>query len=98
MRLRFALRALRKTPWYSLSAIAVLAVAIGLGTVVFAVVDGLLFKSLPYKNPDELSVLRAETGAFPRQDLSPLAWQEVEGWTGAIPELAWTAVGARVSE
>ena len=71
----------------SLSAIAVLAVAIGLGTVVFAVVDGLLFKPLPYQNPDELSVLRAEAGAFPRQDLSPLAWQEIEGWTSAIPEL-----------
>ena len=51
MRLRYALRALRQTPWYSLSAIAVLAVAIGLGTVVFAVVDGLLFKPLPYQNP-----------------------------------------------
>jgi putative ABC transport system permease protein len=97
MRLRYALRALRRTPWYSLSAIAVLAVAIGLATVVFAVVDGILFKPLPYQNPDELRVLRAESGAFPRQDLSPLAWQEIEGWTSAIPELAWTAVGAEVT-
>jgi putative ABC transport system permease protein len=98
MRLRYALRALRHTPWYSVSAIAVLAVAIALGTVVFAVVDGLLFKPLPYKSPGELNVLRAEAGALPRQDLSPLAWQEIEGWTSAVPELAWTAVGARVSE
>jgi putative ABC transport system permease protein len=98
MRLRYALRALRHTPWYSVSAIAVLAVAIGLGTVVFAVVDGLLFKPLPYKSPGELNVLRAEAGAVPRQDLSPLAWQEIEGWTSAVPELAWTAIGSRPTE
>ena len=43
-------------------------------------------------------MLRAEAGAFPRQELSPLAWQEIEGWTSAVPELAWTAVGARVTD
>jgi putative ABC transport system permease protein len=98
MRLKYALRALRKSPWYSASAIAVLAVAIGLGTVVFAVVDGLLFKPLPYKHPDELNVLRAETSASPSRELSPVAWQEIERWTEAVPEIAWTAVGARATE
>jgi hypothetical protein len=98
MRIWHALKSLRRTPWYATSAIAVLSVAIGLGTVVFAVVDGLLFKSLPYRTPEDLSVLRAEAGALPSKDLSPVAWKEIERWTNAIPEAGWTAVGARVAE
>jgi predicted permease len=98
MRIWHALKALRRTPWYTSSAIAVLSVAIGLGTVVFAVVDGILFNSLPYRNAEELRVLRAEAGALPGKDLSPVAWQEIEGWTSSVPEVAWTAIGGRVTE
>jgi hypothetical protein len=89
---------LSRAPWFTACAIAVLAVAISLATVVFAVVDGVLFRSLPYQRPHELVVLRAESRATPRWELSPVAWQEIESWTRANPDVPWTAVGSRVSD
>ena len=44
---RYALRTLRQSPWYSAMVISVLGVGMALATVVFAVVDGVLFKPLP---------------------------------------------------
>src|SRR5438445_6672734 len=52
--LRYALRQLRKNPGFS--AIVVLTVALGIGatTAMFSLVDGALFRSLPYPHADEL--------------------------------------------
>src|SRR3954447_18954902 len=52
--LRYGLRALRKSPAYSLVAIATLAIGIGAGTSVFSVVGAVLMRPLPYSTPDQL--------------------------------------------
>ena len=52
--LRYGLRALRKSPAYSLVAIATLAIGIGAGTSVFSVVGAVLMRPLPYSAPDQL--------------------------------------------
>ena len=44
---RFALRLLRRNPGFSAMAVLVLALAIGVNTAAFGLVDALLFKSLP---------------------------------------------------
>jgi predicted permease len=51
---RFALRWLRKSPGFTLVAVASLAVGIGFNTALFAVVDSLLFRPLPVEHPREL--------------------------------------------
>ncbi len=51
---RFALRWLRKSPGFTLVAIASLAAGIGFNTALFTVVDALLFKPLPVSRPDQL--------------------------------------------
>ena len=51
---RYGLRALRKSPAYSLVAIATLAIGIGAGTAVFSVVGAVLLRPLPFTAPDEL--------------------------------------------
>lgn len=52
--LRYGMRALRRRPGFSAVALVTLSLGISATTVVFAVVDGVLLKPLPYPKPDRL--------------------------------------------
>src|SRR3954471_5773054 len=55
---RVALRAFRRTPGFSLPAIATLAVGIGATTAIFATLSAVLLKPLPYPSADDLYNIR----------------------------------------
>lgn len=56
--LRFAWRRLRHAPGFTLVAVLTLAVAVGANTAVLSVADGVLFRPLPFHEPDRLFLLQ----------------------------------------
>src|SRR6187551_3937025 len=55
--LRFAVRGLIRSPLFSVVAILSLALGIGANTAIFTLIDQILLRKLPVKNPDELVML-----------------------------------------
>jgi len=62
--LRFALRQLRRSPAFALTAILTLALGIGANTAIFSLIDQALLKSLPVRDPDSLVVLEGTGKAW----------------------------------
>ncbi|MGH9623376.1 MAG: permease prefix domain 1-containing protein, partial [Bryobacteraceae bacterium] len=56
--LRHSLRRLRRRPGFTTIAVATLALGIGATTAIFSVVNGVLFKPLPYPHPEKLITVR----------------------------------------
>jgi len=60
--LKFAFRQLLKNPGFTAVAVLTLALGIGANTAIFSVIDAVLIKMLPVRNPDELVALNHAGG------------------------------------
>jgi predicted permease len=68
--LRLALRGLRRSPLFATVAILSLALGIGANTAIFTLLDQLLLRQLPVRNPEEL-VMLYQTGAHMGSNMGP---------------------------
>jgi putative ABC transport system permease protein len=91
--IRYALRTLRRSPAFSLSAILALALGIGANTAVFSVVHAVLLKRLPYAEPDRLVKLSERHPADGVQDGAVSAGTFVD-WRARSRSLTGLAVYA----
>ncbi len=70
--IRYALRQLRRSPGFTVTAILMLSLGIGSSVAIFAFVDAALIKPLPYSDPNRLVDVTERAVLFPRSDLSYL--------------------------
>ena len=80
--LRHGVRLLRRTPGTTLLAVGVLALGIGATTGIFTVVDALLIRQLPYREPERIALL-FEAAAASRSDLDAVAPANFIDWQSA---------------
>src|SRR5436189_5206320 len=65
--LKFALRQLLKNPGFTAVAVLTLGLGIGANTAIFSMIDAVLIKSLPVKDPERLVALTAVAGVEERE-------------------------------
>jgi hypothetical protein len=93
--LRLAWRSLRRSPAFAASAILTLAIGIGGSTATFSIVDAVLLRPLPFRDPDRLVRIWEAHPAdgTDRFDVSAANFDDWRRRSAALEDLALFSVG-----
>src|ERR1041385_4384154 len=94
--IRYAVRTLRKSPGFTTTSVAVLALAIGANTAMFSVLNAVLLRPLPYRSPEQLAMLWTEDPTQNLREGRSALW-DVEQWRGQSQTFADMATFDSVS-
>jgi putative ABC transport system permease protein len=88
--LRYGIRGLRKRPGFTLIAVITLALGIGANTAIFSVVNAVLLKPLPFKDPDRLAIIweDATFAGFPRNTPAPANYVDWKTQSHSFEDIA----------
>ena len=89
---RHALRLMWRDPGFTFAALATLALGIGLNTAIFSVAYGVLWRPLPYPNPDRLVIVssaqRTGTGARTFWTWAPMSYEALRSRVTSFDHLS----------
>ncbi|MEK6303160.1 MAG: ABC transporter permease [Acidobacteriota bacterium] len=90
--LRYGVRTLIKSPGFTAVAVLALALGIGANTAIFSVVDAVLLRPLPYKNPDQLVLIWHAYPKInlPQASICPPCYLEYRDLTSSFEQVATT--------
>jgi putative ABC transport system permease protein len=98
--LRYGARMLFKKPGFTLIAVLTLALGIGANTAIFSVVNGVLLRPLPYKDPDRLARVYSELPTMNLRKfwISPPEYVDVQKEAKSWESIgAWAAGGVNIA-
>ncbi|PYT34121.1 MAG: hypothetical protein DMF52_13840 [Acidobacteria bacterium] len=78
---RYGLRTLRRAPGFTTLAVLTLALGIGATTAIFSVARGVLFRPLPFREPERLVLVQDRQ---PPSDDTPVSYPEFLSWKESI--------------
>jgi putative ABC transport system permease protein len=94
--LRYAIRSFRRAPAFALLAVLTLALGVGANTAIFAVVDAVLLRPLPYPEADRVVTIVNRWQGSPEADLSPAEYFDYREQTAGFEAVAAYSPGALV--
>jgi putative ABC transport system permease protein len=92
--LRYAVRTLARTPGFTVTAVAALALGIGATTAIFSVVNKVLLEPLPYPEPDRLVQLITTSDLGDQTIVSIQKFEVWRDFTGLFQHIAAYEIGS----
>jgi putative ABC transport system permease protein len=88
-----AARRLRQAPWYALALVTVIALGIALAATAFAIVDGVLFRPLPYRDAGRIFAVSSGWSRLPEplRLFGGVSEAQLHDWQQQLPDLRLTA-------
>jgi putative ABC transport system permease protein len=93
--IRYGLRMLRKSPSFTLFAVAVLALGIAANSAIFSIADAVLIRPLPYRDANRLVLLWEDASAFsfPKDTPAPGNFSDWKARNQVFEDVAATSFG-----